>query len=85
VINYYARYTGDLTYEDFAVSLIEEIQEEIYTGTPFCLDEGICGIGWGIGYLVREGFVDGDADFLLEDKIISSKNEAYIFFKAKRG
>jgi hypothetical protein len=64
---HYARHTGDLTYEDFAVSLMEEIQEEIHAGTPFCLDEGICGIGWGIEYLVREGFVDGDADFLLED------------------
>jgi hypothetical protein len=64
---HYAGYTGNLLYEDFAISLIDEIQEEVYAGMPFCLDEGICGIGWGIEYLIQEGFVDADADFLLED------------------
>ena len=63
----YARYTDNKTYEDFAGDLIDEIYEEISTNTPVDFANGLTGIGWGIEYLIKNGFVEADADKALAE------------------
>ena len=62
-----ARETKNQVYEDYAGELIDEIYEEISLTTPLNFENGLAGIGWGIEYLVREGFIDADTDEVLEE------------------
>ena len=64
---HYSRYTKNKTYEDYAGELIDEIYEEINTGTPVDFANGLTGIGWGIEYLVRNKYVQTDTDESLTD------------------
>ena len=61
------RETKNQIYEDYAGELIDEIYGEISTSTPLDFENGLAGIGWGIEYLVREGFIDADTDEVLEE------------------
>jgi len=63
----YARYTGNKVYEDYAGELIDEIYGEINNSTPVGFSNGLMGIGWGIEYLVRNGYVDADTDEALPE------------------
>jgi hypothetical protein len=58
----YFRYSGNKIYEDYAGELIDEIYEEINTGTPVNFENGLTGIGWGIEYLIKNKFVQADTD-----------------------
>lgn len=62
-----ARQTGNQIYEDYAGELIEEIYEEITINTPVDFENGLAGIGWGIEYLVQNGFIEADTDEVLEE------------------
>jgi len=62
-----ARQTGNQIYEDYAGELIDEIYEEITTNTPVDFENGLAGIGWGIEYLVQNGFIEADTDEVLEE------------------
>ena len=62
-----ARQTGDKIYEDYAGELIDEIYEEITLYTPVDFENGLAGIGWGIEYLVLNGFIEADTDEVLEE------------------
>ena len=64
---HYARYTGRKIYSDFADELIDEIYREIHINVPLNFKDGLCGIAWGIEYLMRNGFIDGNPDEVLED------------------
>ncbi|WP_456088676.1 glycosyltransferase [Parabacteroides sp.] len=64
---HYARLSKSVWCEDFAGELLNEIYEDIHVDVPFNLESGLCGIGWGIEYLLRNGFMEGDADEILED------------------
>lgn len=64
---HYARYLQDLIYEDFASVLLDEIYEELHTSLSTSFDDGLCGVGWGIEYLVQHDFMDGDTDEILTD------------------
>jgi hypothetical protein len=63
----YARYTGNKVYEDYAGELIDEIYEEINNNTPVGFANGLMGIGWGIEYLVRNGYLEADTDEALAE------------------
>jgi hypothetical protein len=63
----YSRYTKNKIFEDFAGELIDEIYEEINTNTPADFTNGLTGIGWGIEYLVKNGFIEADTDEALSD------------------
>jgi len=63
----YARYTGNKVYENYAGELIDEIYGEINNSTPVGFANGLMGIGWGIEYLVRNGYVDADTDEALSE------------------
>jgi len=62
-----ARETKTQIYEDYAGELIDEIYEEITVTTPLDFENGLAGIGWGIEYLVQNGFLEADTDEVLED------------------
>ena len=64
---HYSRYTNDTTYEEFAGELLDEIYNEIHTETPVGFASGLCGIAWGILYLIEKGFVDADPNEVLSD------------------
>ena len=64
---HYARYTGKTVFDDFAGELLSEIFEEIHSDIPVNFEEGLCGIGWGIQYLLQNNFMEGDPDIVLRD------------------
>lgn len=64
---HYARYTGLTIYDDFAGELLEEICENIPETLPINLETGLCGIGWGIEYLIQNGFMEGDSNEILAE------------------
>ncbi len=62
-----AKQTKNQIYEDYAGELIDEIYEEITANTPVDFENGLAGIGWGIEYLVQNGFIEADTDEVLEE------------------
>ena len=55
---HYARYTGNSLYEDFAEEFLNEILEKLHTETPISFKRGLAGIGWGMLYLIKQGFME---------------------------
>lgn len=74
-----ARETKNQIYENYAGELIDEIYEEITINTPLDFENGLAGIGWGIEYLVQNGFIDAVADNVLEDFYIRLQPSQYKF------
>ena len=62
-----ARASQNVAYEDLACNLLDEIYDEIHYDLPINLENGLCGIGWGMEYLVQHGFMEGDTDEILAD------------------
>jgi hypothetical protein len=73
---HYSLYTGNAIYDDFAGELMDEITEEIHAGVPVHFESGLSGIGWGIEYLIKNGFMNGNPDNILSDidRKITEKN-----------
>lgn len=63
----YARKTGISAYCDFCDELLDDIYNHIHQGMPIGLFEGLTGIGWGIEYLLKNGYADGAVDEILND------------------
>ena len=59
----YGRYTGKHIYTDIADIMLDEIIESL----SFNEDEVIAGIGWGVQYLIKNKFVEGDSNEILSD------------------
>ena len=62
-----ARFTGKSSYEDYAGELLEFAYQEVYNCLPVDFSSGLCGIAWGIHYLLQKGFMEGDADDILSE------------------
>uniref|UniRef100_UPI004026F0F9 lanthionine synthetase LanC family protein n=1 Tax=Parabacteroides distasonis TaxID=823 RepID=UPI004026F0F9 len=62
----YSRYCDDPLYEQFADEIMDSILE-LPDVLPLNFSEGISGIGWGMVYLLRKGFIEGDMDDILSD------------------
>ena len=58
--------TNDSLFEKMFDMLIDEIFEEITITTPPDFEDGLAGIGWGIEYLVKRGFIEANTDEVLE-------------------
>ncbi|MPM06813.1 hypothetical protein SDC9_53116 [bioreactor metagenome] len=73
---HYARYTNCSIYDDFAGELIDDIFDDIDDELPINFESGLCGIGWGIEYLLKNGFLeDCSSEILSEiDKKIMEKD-----------
>lgn len=64
---HYARYMNNIIYENYAYDLLGEIYEDIDDDITFSFENGLCGIGWGILYLIENGFVKGEPNEILSD------------------
>lgn len=60
-----SRYADKKIYDDFAGELIDEIYAEIHNHYPSDFENGLCGIAWGIEYLIQNHFVEADANEVL--------------------
>lgn len=63
----YSRYIENELYLDFATELVSEVYDELTPLLPIDLENGICGIGWGIQYLITQNYMVGCADDILMD------------------
>lgn len=63
----YAKKTGIKAYSDYCDELFEDIHHHINVNMPIDLYDGLCGIGWGIEFLVQNQLVHGNTDEILED------------------
>jgi hypothetical protein len=74
------RATSNPDYTQFADTLLNEIYSQVSKNSPADFGSGLAGIGWGITYLARSGFVDVDLDEALEEvdnamlKVIASES-----------
>ena len=64
---HYARYTKQVLYDDFAGEILQEVLDTVHEGLPIHFSDGLCGIAWGIAYLIRQNFVEGDSEDVLKD------------------
>ena len=64
---HYSRYVKSYICEDFAEELLSQVVENIHSELPIDMKHGLCGIGWGIEYLVQNGFMNGNTDDILID------------------
>jgi len=65
--SHYGRYKNDPVYQEFAGELLDEIYEDLHDELPIYLENGLCGLGWGIEYLVQHHFMNGETGVVLED------------------
>jgi len=64
---HYARYSDNSIYIDYAWDLIDGIYKNIHNELPVNFENGLCGIGFGIEYLVQNKFMEGNTGEVLED------------------
>lgn len=62
----YSRFGDDSLYEQFADEIIDSVLE-LPNDLSFNFSNGLSGIGWGIVYLLRNGFIEGDINDMLFD------------------
>lgn len=76
----YARYTGKSYFRAYAEELLDEVFDMVHENVPIDFVNGLCGIGWGIEYLLCHSLMDGDADEVLEDidKKIVERDPLYV-------
>ena len=64
---HYARYTGNVLYENYAEELFDEVYNDVNKGISYGFANGLCGIGWAVEYLIKQEFIEGDTDDALEE------------------
>ena len=64
---HYARYIQNTEYEDFAKRIMETVQHKLAENYRLDYSSGIAGIGAGIEYLIKNNFLEGNSDEILED------------------
>lgn len=57
---HYLRHTDQPWYEDIANELLADIRQQLHADMPTGFAEGLCGIGWGLEYLVQNKFLEGN-------------------------
>lgn len=63
----YARYAQDANYEELADELMDKIGRRIAGDSPVNLGFGLSGLAWGIGYLLKENFIEGNINEILAE------------------
>lgn len=59
--------TGKEEYGEYANVLLDDIFEEISLESPLDFDTGLCGLGYGIRYMVDNSFIDSGSMEVLMD------------------
>lgn len=71
-----SRHANNRWYEEFAGELLNDVCNSLSMHSPVNLAYGLCGIGWTIEFLKKEGFIEGNTDEILEevDKQVMERN-----------
>ena len=64
---HYARLTGNASFADYAMGLIEKAQKQITDKTSIRYDIGIAGIGTAVEYLLQNDFLEAKESDLFEE------------------
>ena len=59
---HYGRFSGNELFFDYAFDVISEIQEQIHNQSSADYERGIAGIGIGMDYLIKNGFLQTEED-----------------------
>ena len=59
---HYARYSHNILFSNYAIELINEIQNQIHINSSADYERGIAGIGIGIDYLIQNNFLVAEND-----------------------
>ena len=62
-----ARATGNDNYAKYADELLDEIFEKIFSNISLDFESGLCGIGYGIDYLIKNKYVDTGSENVLRE------------------
>ena len=54
-------------FEDFGGEILDEIFDDMHTEMIWGFESGLCGIAWGIEYLLANKFISGDSNEVLFD------------------
>lgn len=54
-------------YHSLGDRTIDVVYKIITKDTPACIQNGLCGLGCGLQYLIKNGFLDGEIDEILDD------------------
>ena len=57
---FYAQSVHCDLYEEFAGELLDDICNNLSTHLPITFGDGLCGIGWGVEFMKRQGFIEGE-------------------------
>ena len=63
----YSAYVRNKIYSDIGYELLSDIWNNLSIRHPFYFDSGLCGIGWGIEYLIQNKFIVGDSNDICEE------------------
>ena len=63
----YAEHTGKAYFREYAEELLDEVFDMVHENIPINFVDGLCGIGWGVEYLIQNSLMEGDSDDVLED------------------
>lgn len=63
----YSRHVNNEIYFDVASYLLDNIMEKINENLIFSFASGLSGIGWGVEYLIQNGFVEGEGVEICEE------------------
>lgn len=76
----YAKHTGKAYFREYAEELLDEVFDMVHENIPINFVDGLCGIGWGVEYLIQNALMEGDSDDVLEDidKKIIERDPLYI-------
>lgn len=58
---HFSKSSGNEVYEDIALNLLNELCEKVHYNSSIDFGFGLCGVGWGIEYLIKNEFVCGDS------------------------
>ena len=65
--SHYFKTKNNPLFEDTASELMDELLNEIHENLPVGFASGSAGIGWGIEYLIQNGFMEGDSLDICEE------------------
>lgn len=88
LLEHYSRYVSNSFFDDLAGDLMDCIYNECTTAIPLDFENGLCGVGWGIEYLIQNKFMQqGDEDVLeeIDRKIMERDPSRLTDYSLRRG
>lgn len=63
----YSIFMNNKIYNEIAIEILDDIIKNINKETPVNFESGLCGIGFGIEYLLENKFIFGNSDEILQE------------------